>query len=184
MIIFKGKQHKVIHTRNITIDDIRAVFFPKNFYEKYKYLGSVPWREEGNIFKALEPLVIFMDYKAKPKWCPRWVLRFLHLFGSDNSIVRVRNWKLHNLKNKLTKGYMIFDHKTKWTDYDLRISIAGDEQCQDLANSIEQYYYREGYKKDLVDRIKDIDKDTKYNSGYSTDSLEKELRRLEEHQAV
>ena len=184
MTLSKGRRKGIIHTRDITLDDIRAVFFPKNFYEKYKYLGSVPYRQEGSLFKALEPLVIFMDYKAKPKWCPRWVLRFLHLFGSDNSIVRVRNSRLHNLEKKLTKGHMILDYKTKWTDYDLRISIAGDTQCHDLVDSIEQYYYREGYKKDLVDRIKDIDKDTKYNSGYSTEDLKKELERLEEHQAV
>jgi len=184
MILFKGKKKGIIHTMDIRLKDVIAVFVPKNFHEKYKYLGSVPWREEGGIFKALEPLVIFMDYKARPKWCPRWVLRFLHLFGSDNSIVRVRNWRLHNLKNDLTKGYMIFDYKTKWADYDLRISITGDGQCQDLANSIEQYYYKEGYRKNLAERIKDIDKDTKYNSGYSTESLEKELNRLEEHQKV
>ncbi len=54
-----------------SLDDIRAVFFPKDFYEKYQYLGSIPYGN-GDIFKAMEPLVIFMDYKAKPKYCPRW----------------------------------------------------------------------------------------------------------------
>ena len=84
MIIFKGKKYKFITTMDITLDHIRAVFFPKLFHEKYKYLGSVPWSEDGDIFKAMEPLVVFMDYKAKPWWCPRFVLRFLHLFGDDN----------------------------------------------------------------------------------------------------
>jgi len=184
MILFKGEKKGVVHTMDITLDHIRAVFFPKNFHEKYKYLGSIPLREDGNIFKVLEPLVVFMDYKAKPKLCPRWILRFLHLFGNDNSVVRIRNWTLHKLFLVLTLGYRMVDFKTKWTDYDLRISISGDDQCQDLANSIEQYYYKEGYRKNLAERIKDIDKDTKYNSGYSTETLEKELNRLEEHQKV
>ena len=70
MILFKGKKYKYIHTRDIILDDVRAVFFPKNFCEKFRYLGSVAYRESGKIFKAMEPLVIFMDNKAKPWWCP------------------------------------------------------------------------------------------------------------------
>jgi hypothetical protein len=124
-------------------EDIKKVFFPKNFYEKYKYLGSVPWSEEGKIFKAMRPLVLLMDLKARPWWCPRWFLRFLHLFGSDNSIVRVRNFTLHNLEKKLTGGYMIWDYKTKWSEYDLRISIAGDEELMYLTDSIEEKFYRD-----------------------------------------
>jgi hypothetical protein len=155
------------------------VFFPKNFHEKYQYLGSIPWKDEGDIFKAMEPLVIFMDHKAKPKWCPRWVLRFLHLFGSDNSIVRVRNWKLHNLSRKLTKGFLITDYKTKWYDYDLRISIYGTEQMQDLADSIEERFYNKGYRQSLIDDIKELDPNTKYNNSYSIETLKEELSRLE-----
>ena len=85
MKIFKGKKAKLgpVRTMDITLDDIRAVFFPKTFNEKYIYLGSVPWNEDGDTFKAMEPLVIFMDHKAKPKFCPRWFLRFLHLFGNE-----------------------------------------------------------------------------------------------------
>ena len=179
MIIFKGKKKKMIHTRDITLDDIRAVFFPKNFHEKYRYLGSVPWNEDGDIFKAMEPLVIYMDYKAKPKWCPRWFLRFLHLFGNDNSIVRVRNRALYNLSNRLTKGILIVDYKTKWTEYDLRISVYGDERINDLADSIEHKVYNDGYREDLAEQIKELDPNTRYDSGYSIDSLRNELDRLE-----
>jgi hypothetical protein len=141
MRIFKGKKYKYIHTQDITLDDIRAVFFPRNFWEKYRYLGSVPFNEDGEIFKAMLPLVLTMDYEAKPKWVPRWFLRFLHLFGSDNSIVRVRNFRLHELKNKLTKGILIWDYKTKWEWYDLRISISGDGYLMDLADDIEKNFY-------------------------------------------
>ena len=161
MKIFKGKKAKTgpVHTMDITLDDIRAVFFPRTFNEKYKYLGSVPWDEGGDIFKAMEPLVIFMDYKAKPKFCPRWFLRFLHLFGNDNSIVRVRNYRLSRLKNKLTKGIMIWDYKTKWNWYDLRISVSADQQINNLADDIEHRFYEKGYKKDLVEEIRKIEPD-------------------------
>ncbi len=170
MVIFKGKKAKSgpVHTRDITLDDLRAVFFPKTFNEKYKYLGSVPWNEEGDIFKAMEPLVIFMDHKARPKWCPRWFLRYLHLFGNDNSIVRMRNMRLSNLKSRLTKGIFLTDYKTKWEWYDLRISVSANQQISDLADDIEYSFYKKGYKKDLLTAIKkiepDFDKDYLSNS--------------------
>lgn len=179
LVLFKGKKYKYIHTQNITLDHIRAVFFPKGFYEKYKYLGSVPYRKGSKLFEALEPLVIFMDYKAKPWWCPRFVLRFLHLFGNDNSIVKIRNSKLASLHRHLTKGFMITDYKTKWEWYDLRISLHADEQCWDLANAIEAYYYNEGCREDLADQIKQLDPNTKYHKGCTISMLKEELNKLE-----
>jgi hypothetical protein len=134
--------------RKITIDDLRAVFFPKTFQEKYDYLGSVPWEDDGGIFKAMEPLVVFMDYKARPWWCPRWVLRFLHLYGMDKSIVRVRNRWMANLLSRLTKGIRMIDWKTKWEWYDLRISIQGTEQMWWLSDAIEGHFYQEGKRKE------------------------------------
>ena len=170
----------MIHTRDITWEDIRKVFFPRDFYEKYQYLGSVPYNELGPIFEAMEPLVIFMDYKARPWWCPRWFLRFLHLFGMDNSIVRVRNWFLSKLAEKITGYIMLMDYKTKWKDYDLRISVVGDRQVQNLADAIESRYYEVGYRKDLADQIKELDPNTVFNSGYAPSSLNRELERLVE----
>ena len=148
MKLFRGKKYKYIHTRDIYLDDIRAVFFPKNFWEKYRYLGIVPYKEEGRIFDALLPLVLLMDYESKPWWCPRWFLRFLHLFGNDNSIVRVRNWKLHRLFTKLTKNNRLLDYKTKWSDNDLRIHAYGSERVMNLADDIERGFYSR-YKKDV-----------------------------------
>jgi hypothetical protein len=87
-----------------------------------------------------------MDYEAKPKWCPRWFLRFLDVFGNDRSIVRVRNHKLHNLYNKLTRGIRITDYKTKWYWYDLRISITAPDYLQNLADDIESGFYKRGEK--------------------------------------
>ena len=175
---WKGRKKGMIHTRDVNWDDVRAVFFPKTFHEKYGYLGSVPWKEDDSIFKAMEPLVIFMDYKARPWWCPRFVLRFLHLFGDDNSIVRVRNRSLSNLKRKITKGYTLVDYKTKWEWYDLRISVWGSEQMNDLADAIEDKFYREGHREDLAEQIKRLDPSTKFHSGYTIDSLKEELNRL------
>lgn len=148
MILFKGKKYKYIHTQDITLDDIRVVFFPKNFWEKYRYLGMVPYAEDTHIFRAILPLVLTMDYYAKPKWCPRWFLRFLHLFGSDNSVVRVRNWRLHNLLKRLTKGILLFDHKVKWEWYDLRISVSGPDHIVDLADDIERNFYNKNKPKE------------------------------------
>jgi len=159
LIFWKGRKKGMIHTSNIGFSQIREVFFPRSFHEKYRYLGSVPWNEKGAIFKAMEPLVIFMDYKAKPKWCPRWFLRFLFLFGSDNSIVRVRNLRLHNLLKRLTKGIMIVDYKTKWYDYDLRISVHANDQINDLATDIEHRFYEKGFRAELIESIKQREPD-------------------------
>ena len=101
ILFWKGRKKGIIHTQNITLEHIRAVFFPKNFHEKYRYLGAIP---HGNEKTMLHALVLIMDKEAKPWWCPRWFLRFLHLFGSDNSIIRVRNRFLHTLEKKITKG--------------------------------------------------------------------------------
>lgn len=178
MILFKGKKKGFVHTQDITLNHLKKVFFPRTFHERYNYLGSVPWDSDGEIFKVLEPLIIFLDYKAKPKWCPRWFLRFLYLFGNDNSVVRVRNTKLSNLFRKLTKGFGIWDYKTKWTDYDLRLSVVGNNQVFFLSDAIESKYYEDGCRKNLAEQIKELDPDTKYNSGYTIESLNKEYHRI------
>jgi hypothetical protein len=181
MRLFKGKSNPKsrfkVHTRDIYLKDLREVFFPKTFDEKYSYLGSVPYNVEGDIFKALEPLIIFMDYKARPKFCPRWFLRFLHLFGNDKSVVRVRNWKLHNLFQKLTKGILIVDYKTKWTHYDLRVSLLGDESINNLERIITNDFYRRGYKEEIISAIKKYDPEFKKDYQH-IDELVKYLNEL------
>lgn len=153
MVLFKGKKYGMVHTRDIELDDIRAVFFPNSFYEKYLYLGAVPMEDGSNYFKAIRPLVLAMDAMAKPWWTPRWFLRLLHLFGSDNSVVRVRNMRLHHLQRRLTKGIFFVDHKTKWEWYDLRLSIYGPEELMDLADYIEGMFYRKGKRQDLLEKL-------------------------------
>ena len=177
ILFWKGRSKGMIYTRNIELDDFRYIFFPKGF-EKYGYLGTQLWNEDGVYFKALYPLVLDLDYEAKPKLCPRWFLRLLHVFGSDKSIVRVRNWTLHNLHRKLTKGIAFVDWKTKWSGYDLRISIHGPKHLQDLADDIEHGFYSRGRQSELVDQIKAIDPDASIIWG-SIERFEKELEELE-----
>jgi hypothetical protein len=177
ILFWKGRSKGMIYTRNIELDDFRYIFFPKGF-EKYGYLGTQLWNEDGVYFKALYPLVLALDYEAKPKLCPRWFLRFLHVFGSDKSIVRVRNWTLHNLHHKLTKGIGFIDWKTKWSGYDLRISIHGPKHLQDLAGWIEDGFYSDGRQKELVEQIKALDPEASIIWG-SVSRLEKQLEELE-----
>ena len=177
LLFWRGRSKGMIYTRNITLDDIRYIFFPKGF-EKYGYLGTQIWDEDGDCFKALYPLVLALDYEAKPKYCPRWFLRFLHVFGSDKSIVRVRNRKLHNLLRRLTKGIAFVDWKTKWTYYDLRISIHGPKHLQDLAEDIESGFYSRGKQEELVEQIKAIDPNANILWG-SIERLAKQLEDLE-----
>lgn len=176
LLFWKGRKKGVIHTRNLEWDDLRYIFFPKGF-EKYGYLGTQIRNEDGDYFKALYPLVLALDYEAKPKLFPRWLLRFLHVFGSDKSIVRVRNWRLHNLEKKFTKGIAFVDWKTKWSDYDLRISINGPKHLQDLADDIENGFHIRGRQKVLVDKILNLDPNASIIWG-SIIRLEKQLWKL------
>jgi hypothetical protein len=181
ILFWKGCKKGMIHTNSIILDDIRYIFFPKDFHEKYSYLGSVPYNEDGPYFKALLPLVLAMDYEGRHKLCPKWFLRFLEVFGNDRSIVRVRNFTLHELHRKLTKGMRFIDYKTKWSDYDLRISISAPKHLQDLADDIEFGYYSRGKQEELVDEIKKLDPNASIIWG-SVDRLTKQLEELENKQ--
>ena len=180
ILFWKGREKKYITTRNLKWSDLRYIFFPSK-EDKYGYLGITLYND-SEFNKVLLPLVLAMDYEAKPKWCPRWFLRFLHVFGNDKSIVRVRNWRLHKLHTKLTKGIQFWDWKTKWSEYDLRISISAPQHLQDLASWIENGFYKKGYQNELIERIKKIDPNANTNI-ISVDYLEKQLEDLENGKA-
>jgi hypothetical protein len=158
------------------IDNLRYIFFPSGF-EKYGYLGCYLTNNNGEYSKALYPLVLALDYEAKPKLCPRWFLRFLHVYGCDRSVVRVVNYKLYNLLNKLTKGIMFIDWKTKWYDYDLRISVNAPRHLQDLADDIEYGFANRGRQQELVREIRMLDPDAPIIWG-SIKRLEEQLNKL------
>ena len=176
ILFWKGRKMKYITTRNLEWSDIRYIFFPTK-WDKYGYLG-ISLYKESEFTKVLLPLVLAMDYEAKPWWCPRWFLRFLHVFGNDKSIVRVRNRRLHNLHRKLTKGITLYDWKTKWYNYDLRISLAAPKHLQQLASWIEDGFYSDGRQKELVEQIKEIDPNAFIVWG-SVERLEEQLEELE-----
>ena len=180
ILFWKGRSKGIIYTRDITLDDLRYIFFPKSFEEKYGYLGTSVW-ESSQYFKALYPLVLAMDYEAKPKWCPRWFLRFLNVFGNDKSIVRVRNRRLAELHNKLTKGIRFIDWKTKWQGYDLRISINAPKHLQDLADDIEHGFWSRGKQEELAHFIKQADPQANIIWG-SVERLTEQLEKLMKEQ--
>jgi hypothetical protein len=177
LLFWKGRDKGMIHTRNLEWSDLRYIFFPKKL-ERYGYLNITFYKEDSDYYRALYPLVLAMDYEAKPFWCPRWFLRFLHVFGNDKSVVRVRNRRLHNLHTRLTKGISFWDWKTKWADYDLRISISAPKHLQDLADDIEHGFYSRGRQEELVEQIKAIDPNASIIWG-SIERFEKQLEELE-----
>jgi len=178
MLFWKGRSKGMIHTRDLEWDDLRYIFFPSKL-EKYGYLNITFYKEDSPYYRALMPLVLAMDYEAKPVWCPRWFLRFLHVFGDDKSVVRVRNRRLSNLHRKLTKGIQLWDWKTKWYNYDLRISISGPKHLQDLADDIEHGYYSRGRQEELVEQILKLDPNASIIWG-SIERFEEQLEKLEQ----
>jgi hypothetical protein len=74
---------------------------------------------------------------------------------------------------------MMWDYKTKWTDYDLRISINAPKHLQDLADHIETGYYSKGRQEELVGQILAIDPNAKIVRG-SVDRLVDQLNRLKD----
>lgn len=176
LLFWKGRSKGMVHTRNLEWSDLRYIFFPSEL-DMYGYLGITFYRE-NEMTKVLRPLVLAMDYEAKPFWCPRWFLRFLHVFGNDKSLVRVRNRRLSNLLTKLTKGIGFWDWKTKWTHYDLRISIAAPKHLQDLAGWIEHGYYSKGRQKELVEQILELDPNASIIWG-SVERFEEQLEELQ-----
>ena len=107
----------------IKFSDVWACFFPKDEWEYYRYLGYVSflYREGTEEYKLIKELVKFIEKRAKPYWCPRFVLRILHLYGNDNSIVRCRSQILSRWHRILLGGIFITDMKTKWDSHDVRI---------------------------------------------------------------
>ena len=51
-LFWKGRKKGMIHTRSLKWGDLRYIFFPKDFAEKYGYLGTSVWNEDGVYFKS------------------------------------------------------------------------------------------------------------------------------------
>lgn len=106
-----------IYKRTYTFKDNLKSFwdciFPSN---KWKYLGYTFWSDPLE-YSYLEEFFKEVDKVARPKWCPKILLRFTHWLGNDNSIVRVRYRWIHNLHHKITGHIMITDLKRKYDTF-------------------------------------------------------------------
>jgi len=153
------------------ISIIRSVFFPLNFKEKYQYLGNVPSEEDEDLFRSMYPLVLAMDYEAKPNWCPRWFLRFLYNFSDGR------------LRIKLTSGIELGKCNAAWDYYRLQISLNGPRHIHELARAIEDKFYLTEYRLELIDKIKKLDPDSKV-SWESLDMLEDIWKRLRKEHSL
>lgn len=92
------------------------VCFSNHRDNKYHYLG-ISWNifnEGTDLHEYLEDFIMFVAKKAKPWWCPVFVLNLLHLFASDNSIVRCRDMHLAAALRYFTGGLLITDIKIKY----------------------------------------------------------------------
>lgn len=90
--------------------------FSNNREHKYHYLG-ISWnifKEGTDLYDYVEDFISFVAKKAKPWWCPIFVLNLLHLFASDNSIVRCRDIHLSSVLKYFTGGLLITDIKIKY----------------------------------------------------------------------
>jgi len=105
---------------------------------KYHYLG-ISWNifhEKTDLYNYLEDFIKFVDIKAKPWWCPRFILNLLHLYGDDNSIVRCRNQHISYVKRVLTKGICINDIKVKYGT--LRVYGLFTQEIYDKLSEVEK----------------------------------------------
>lgn len=137
IVISRGKKAKLgpVRTRDITLGDIIECIAPEPGFE-YGYLGyayysvgpdgEIKWQD-----RVLKEFFERVDKAARPRWCPKIALRLLDLFGNDGSVVRVRNRRLHDIFNRLTKGIRITDTKWKWDSF--RIYGSFTKELDELA---------------------------------------------------
>jgi len=110
--------------------------FYTDFRNKYHYLGYpyspfVNATENDILFKQL---IRDIDKIVKPKYIPRFVLNLAHLYGMDNSIIRIRSRRIYKLRNKLTKCVLIQDVKIKYGT--LRIYGSFNEEIWKLVDDL------------------------------------------------
>lgn len=100
------------------LKNIWNCFFP-NTFNYYSYLGfslNIYPDKKSNEHKLLDTIFKLIDNEAKPKWCPRWVLRLLNLFGNV-----YKNKRIGMVLNGLLKGIYITNIKTKWHTHDIKV---------------------------------------------------------------
>ena len=118
---------------------IKEIFFPKTFSQKYNHVGysylsiPTPW---GPVVKQC---IIDIEKLMWSKYLPFWFKRLIHYLATGNSVVRIKYWWAHRLRNYLTGHTMIQQIKDKFAtlriygyfsqEMETLISKA-DKQCQ------------------------------------------------------
>lgn len=115
-----------------------------NFYDKYHYLGYIliPFRKGTEPYNKIKAFVKKVDERIRPWYVPIWFLNLLHYYGNDNSIIRVRNWRLHRLHRKITKGAFFTDMKTKFDSMRIYATLPEDldKECEELCKEMDEKY--------------------------------------------
>ncbi len=100
------------------------------FWKKYRHVGYSHVGVGAGWNKIVEKAVVEIEKVMWPKWMPKFLCRWIHFLATDNSVVRVKYWWAHSLRNKLTGGRMINDIKTKYAQ--LRIYTFGCEKMNEI----------------------------------------------------
>ena len=128
---------KTIFTFKENCLNLWECFFPNPSYQ-WGYLGYAYWNIGSSNYPIVEEFFKGIDKTVRPWWCPKWFLRLLHLYGNDNSIVRVRYRWIHNLYRGMTKGIFITDMKWKYESFRIygyftdELEEAAEECCRRL----------------------------------------------------
>ena len=122
----------------LTPRTIWTSLFPDK-YHKWMYLGYTYniFNEGEEGYQILDDFIAWVDKKARPWWCPKLVLRLLHLIGNDNSIVRVRWRWAYKLHHWILGGVFFTDIKTKY-DYVCIYGFFTDEIYEELDKVVSQ----------------------------------------------
>jgi hypothetical protein len=108
--------------------------------DKYSYLGYTlnPYLENTKEYEVIQNFLKYVDKKMRPIWCPKFLLRLFYYLGNDNSVVRVKNKFFSNLRNKIMKGFLLTDIKTKWNDHDIRIYGYFNDEIEEEIDKVEE----------------------------------------------
>ncbi len=87
------------------------------FYKKYSHVGYSFLGVPDSWKPVVKNAVIKIEKEMwKPSWLPLFLKRWIHQLARGKSVVNIRNQSFYNLRNKLTKGMMITDIKTKYAN--------------------------------------------------------------------
>lgn len=128
LIFIKDKMSSKIYSYKKLLLDIWACFFPNEF-NYYSYLGfclNIYVNSKSNEHKLLNTIFKLIDNEAKPKWCPRWFLRLLNLFGNQY----IKNKRISGVLNGLLKGIRITNISTRHHNNDIKLyGVFPDPLC-------------------------------------------------------